>query len=167
MADNDKALIKAQQRADEALELANKFKSQLKEARASASPTGMHRKAIAAGAGVVLGIAEAGKVGSLFGRDVTVAHLLPAVDFLVEKVTDGKPPGGLAGDVVRVLGQAGDVQVADGARELTRTGIGLLRAYLGMNRPAAGPSPRSAGPAAHPSPEPATVVDETGRPVTS
>lgn len=162
----DRALARAHEKRDEALELASKLRAQLKEAKATQGPTGLHRKAIAAGSGLLLAVAEAGRVGSLFGRDVTMADLLPFADYSVEKLTDGKPPGGIAGDLVRVLAQAGDVQVADATRGLARTGIQLARAYLTMNRPD-GASQKPAGQTSHPSPEPATVVDEAGQPVTS
>lgn len=167
MAAEERALQRAKEKQEEAMELVGKLRAQVREAKNAQGPVGFHRKAIAAGAGLTLAIAEAGRIGTLFGRPVTVADLLPLADFGVEKLTDGKPPGGFAGDCVRVLAQAGDVQVAEVARNAARTGIGLARAYLTMNRPAAGPSPRSAGPAGHPSPEPATVVDESGQPVTS
>lgn len=163
----DRALQRAKEKQEEAMELVGKLRAQVREAKASQNPAGLHGAAIAAGSGVLLGVAEAGQLGSFMGKPITVAHLVPVIGYAMERLTDGKPPGGLAGDAYRVVQLAGHVQVADGARELARTGVGLARAYLGMNRPAAGPSPRSAGPAAHPSPEPATVVDESGQPVTS
>ena len=148
------------------MELVSKLRAQVREAKNAQGPTGLHRKSIAAGAGVTLAICEAGRIGTLFGRAVTVAELLPVLDYGVEKITDGKPPGGFAGDMVRTLSMAGDVQVAELSRNAARTGIGLVRAYLGMNRPEATSSTKQTGPATHPSPEPATVVDETGAPIT-
>lgn len=166
MAGDDRALIKAKEKQAEALELVGKLRGQLREAKAAQEPVGMHRKAIAAGAGALLAIAEAGRVGSLFGREITMADLLPAADYAIEKFTDGRPPGGIAGDMVRVLNKAGDVQVASATRELTRTGITLVRGYLGMNRQEPASSNTSSS-KPHPAPEPATVVDENGQPVSS
>lgn len=162
----DRALQRAKEKQEEVMELVGKLRAQVREAKNAQGPVGFHRKAIAAGSGLLLAVAEAGRVGSLFGREVTMADLLPLADYGVEKLTDGKPPGGIAGDFVRVLAQAGDVQVADATRGLARTGIQLARSYLTMNRPD-GASQKPAGQTSHPSPEPATVVDEAGQPVTS
>ena len=162
MANDDRALERVKRELDKRDEELSDLRKKLKDQRSKLPAVGLERKAHAAAGGVLLGIAEEGKIGQIMGHDITVAHFLPVLDYSIDKFTDGKPPGGLAGDIVQSIRQAGDAQTVLTVKDLTRMGVTMARAYLGMNRPSGDAQKTEA---AHPAPE-ATVINQDGSPVT-